>query len=250
MKKKQIECFVERFDNFSKLNGKEQVDYFAYFLTAEMAAESFTAKQICECFELVSLKKYARTGVYLSESAKDKKGRYIKKKIGYCLEKSVYDDIKQKVSNEPKKVQVSQQLTNLVEKMKDFQEKDFLLEALNCYHVGAFRATIVMVWILAIDHFRKYIFAHKLNEFNVALANNPDKKIRRIANRDDFSNLIESKFIELMRSANIISNDVRKILDEKLGIRNSAAHPSGTVFSGHKTTEFTLDIISNVLLKY
>jgi hypothetical protein len=67
---------------------------------------------------------------------------------------------------------------------------------------------------------------------------------------DDFSELPESKFIELMRSANIISNDVRKILDEKLGTRNSVAHPSGIIFTGHKTTEFALDIINNILFKY
>jgi hypothetical protein len=67
---------------------------------------------------------------------------------------------------------------------------------------------------------------------------------------DDFSEISESKQIELTKSAGIISNDVRKILNEKLGIRNSAAHPSGITFSEHKATEFALDLIGNVLLKY
>jgi hypothetical protein len=89
-----------------------------------------------------------------------------------------------------------------------------------------------------------------LSEFNTALAKNSDKKINKIVNYDDFGELKESKFIEVSKSAGIISNDVRKILDEKLGIRNSAAHPSGIAFSGHKTTEFILDLISNIVLKY
>ena len=250
MDKKQLENFVEKFDDFSKWDGKKQVDYFAYFLATETSSESFTAKQIQDCFDTLSLKQYARAAVYLSENAGNKNGRYIKSKTGYRLERSVFDDIKHEVNNEPKKVQVSQQLTDLVLKIKDSQERAFLAEALNCYRVEAYRATIILVWILAVDHLQKYIFGHILNDFNSSLAKNPDKKIQKIVNYDDFSDLSEVKFIELMRSAGIISNDVRKIFDEKLGTRNSAAHPSGIVFTGHKTTEFALDIINNVLLKY
>lgn len=250
MERKLLENFVERFDDFSKWDGKKQVDYFAYFLATETTSESFTAKQIQDCFDTLSLKQYARAAVYLSENSSNKSGRYIKSKTGYRLERSVFDDIKQQVNSEPKKVHVSQHLSDLVSKIKDSQEKSFLVEALNCYRVEAYRATIILVWILAIDHLQKYIFGQKLNDFNSALAKNPDKKIQKIVNYDDFADLSEVKFIELMRSANIISNDVRKILDEKLGIRNSAAHPSSIVFTGHKTTEFALDIINNVLLKY
>lgn len=250
MDKKKLEDFIEWFDGFSRWNGKEQVDYFAYFLTTEEGVDSFTAKQIQECFNLLSLKQYARTAAYLSESTNKKNGQYIKSKTGYRLERSTYDDIKQRVNNEPKKIQVSQQLTNLISKVKDSQEKAFLIEAINCYRVRAYRATIIMVWILAIDHLQKYIFGQKLSDFNVALTKSPDKKVQKIVNGDDFSELPESKFIELMRSAKIISNDVRKILDEKLGIRNSAAHPSRIIFEGHKATEFILDIINNILLKY
>ena len=79
---------------------------------------------------------------------------------------------------------------------------------------------------------------------------NREKKVTLISQLDDFSVLTEDKFILLMRSANIISNDVRKILDEKLGTRNSAAHPSGVAITGHKATEFVLDLVQNVLLKY
>jgi hypothetical protein len=250
MERKLLENFVERFDDFSKWDGKKQVDYFAYFLATETTSESFMAKQIQDCFDTLSLKQYARAPIYLSENSSNKSGRYIKSKTGYRLERSVFDDIKQQVNNEPKKVQVSQHLTDLVSKIKDSQEKAFLVEALNCYRVEAYRATIILVWILAIDHLQKYIFGQKLNDFNSVLAKNPDKKVQKIVNYDDFADLSEIRFIELMRSANIVSNDVRKILDEKLGIRNSAAHPSGIVFTGHKTTEFALDIINNVLLKY
>jgi hypothetical protein len=61
---------------------------------------------------------------------------------------------------------------------------------------------------------------------------------------------IRNKFIELCRAASIISNDVRKILDAKLGIRNSAAHSSRITVGEHKAVEFGIDLINNVILKY
>lgn len=62
--------------------------------------------------------------------------------------------------------------------------------------------------------------------------------------------LKESKFIEICRSANVISNEVRKILDEKLGIRNTCAHPNSIVISESKSTSFIEDLIENVMLKF
>lgn len=250
MDNEKLESFIERFDDFSKWDGKKQVDYIAYFLMAESRTTSVTAKQIQDCFDSLSLKQYSRTAVYLSESVGAKSGRYIKSETGYRLERSVYDDIKREINNEPKKVQVSTQLIELVPKIKDSQEKEFLEEAIRCYRVEAYRAAIVMIWTLTIDHLQKYTFGQRLSDFNTAIAAHSDNKMRQIVNYDDFSEIKETRIIELMRSANIISNDVRKILDEKLGIRNSAGHPSGITFSGHKTTEFALDLIENVLLKY
>jgi len=132
------------------------------------------------------------------------------------------------------------------------REHAFLREATDCYRVGAFRATIIMIRILAVHHLEDFIFASPsgLAEFNAALGKNPDKKLKVVVKREDFSELSEVRLIELMRAAGLISNDVRKLLDEKLGIRNSAAHPSDVIFDGHKATEFSSDLIQNVLLRF
>lgn len=246
-----LEEFVSKFDDFSKWDPRKQIDYIGYFLTIT-GSKSFTAKNIQDCFHKLSLRNYNRTAQYLSENASDSKnGKYIKAKVGgYRLERRIFDEINTLVKNEPVKIQVSTQLTDLVSKIKNSNEKSFLTEAINCYRVEAYRATIVLVWILTIDHLQNYIFGTKLSEFNIALAKNPDKKIVKIVNYDDFGELKDSKFIEIARAAGIISNDIRKILDEKLGIRNSAAHPSGITFTGHKATEFILDLMENILLKY
>ena len=154
------------------------------------------------------------------------------------------------MSHEPTRVEASAQLVSLVGQIGDSKERGFLEEALNCYRVQANRATIIMTWLVAMNHMHKYVFSSKLQEFNQVFALNPEKKISEIKQLDDFSILTEDKFILLMKSANIISNDVRKLLVEKLGTRNSAAHPSGIEITGHKSTEFVLDIVQNVLLKY
>lgn len=250
MEKGKLENFVDRFDGFAKWDSKKQVDYLAFFLMTEEELESFTAKQVQNCFDALSLKQYKRLAGYLSENAGRKTGSYVKSKTGYRLERGAYDEIKRVVDKEPKKVHVEQQLNDIVAKMEDSQEKAFLIEALNCYRVESYRASIVLVWILAIDHLQKYIFDRTLDDFNLALSKNPDKRVQKIVIYDDFSDLKETKFIELARASKAISNDVRKILDEKLGIRNSAAHPSYIVFSGHKTTEFIFDIVNNIILKY
>lgn len=246
-----IEEFVKKFDDFTKWESRQQIDYIAYFLTTAKGLTSFTAKDIELCFSDLSLRYYQRTPQYLSENASDtKSGKYIKQTSGYRLERKTYDEIDIIVKNEPTKIAVSQQLIDLMDSIKNTNEKAFLIEAINCYRIEAYRATITLIWLLTIDHLQNYIFGSKLNDFNTALVKNPDKKISKIVNYDDFSELKESKLIEVMRSAGIISNDVRKILDEKLGIRNSAAHPSGITFTAHKATEFILDLVNNIVIKY
>ena len=131
-------------------------------------------------------------------------------------------------------------------------ERDFLKETIDCYEVGAFRAAIVMGWLLAIGHLYEYILAKRLPDFNAQLAKVKDKsvKVHSVSSNDDFSEIPESKFIEICRSAKIISVDVKKILDEKLGIRNTYAHPSDIKVSQNKATEFLKDLVHNVVVKY
>lgn len=246
-----LEGFITRFDDFPDWQPTKQADYITYFLTTEGGNDGVSATELINSFRILQLKEYKRMSAYLSEQASARKGRYVKVQSGgYRLARSAYNKIEAEIRQEPVKVSVSSKLTDLVAKVPDSSEKDFLREAINCYRIEAYRAFIIMAWIVSMDHLQKYIFANDLHAFNAALSKSPDKKTKKIVNYDDFSDLPESKVIELARSANIISGDVRKLLDGKLGTRNSAAHPSGIKISGHKATEFAIDLIDNVLLKY
>lgn len=246
-----MEEFFASLDDFGRWPVTKRIDYIAYYLLKIEGLDSVTAKQIKDIELELNLKPYGRLPQYLSANVKAKNGRYVKIKAGgYKLEHNAFKEIDSQRGNEPTRVAASAQLVALIEKIADEKEKGFLQEAINCYSVHANRATIIMTWLTAMNHMHKYVFQNGLSEFNQAFAFNPEKKMNKITKLDDFTALSEDKFILLMKSGNIISNDVRKLLDEKLGTRNSAAHPSGVEITGHKATEFVLDIVQNVLLKY
>jgi hypothetical protein len=246
-----VDQFISKFDDFDAWSQSKQVDYLAFYLLSIQSNPAATVNSLSAMADQLGLKPYKRLPQYLSESVNKKEGHYIKAEGGYRLEFSAIREIAKIANHEPVKVAVSAQLTDLAAKITDPHESQFLKEALDCYRIDATRAAITLVWNLSIYHLQKYTFMNKLGDFNVALAKNSDKKlISSIKSMEDFSELKESKFIELLRSANIISKDVRKILDEKLGTRNSAAHPSSITLSTNKATEFALDLLSNVLIKY
>jgi hypothetical protein len=142
-------------------------------------------------------------------------------------------------------------LQRLVAKVTDENRKKFLAEAIACLGVQAKRATIIMTWLIALDHLYDYIIKHKLSDFNAALKKRRDKlSTLTIVSKDDFAEMKEAVFIEVARSAGIISNDVRKILDEKLGVRNTFAHPSAIEIHETKVINFIEDLVDNVISKY
>ena len=147
--------------------------------------------------------------------------------------------------------QTSAELRKLEAKVPAGAEKGFLKELIDCFEIGANRAAIVMCWILVLDHLYEYVLRHHVSAFNAALSKNTDKRVRvsAVTSRDDFSDIPEGKFIEFLRSAGIVSRDVKKILDEKLGIRNTSAHPSAVAIKSSKVVEFIDDLGENVVLK-
>jgi hypothetical protein len=60
---------------------------------------------------------------------------------------------------------------------------------------------------------------------------------------------MKAPFIEILRSAAIVTKDIR-ILDEKLGFRNTCAHPNDIVIPESKVLAAIEDLVYNVLLKY
>jgi hypothetical protein len=144
-------------------------------------------------------------------------------------------------------------LKRAVSKVSDENQRRFLAESIACLGVDAKRATIIMTWAAIVAHLYDYILgdSRRLKDFNAALQRRQDKHNKVVITEyDDFTDIPEIIFIEVCRSAKIISNDIRKILDEKLGIRNTCAHPSGVEVHKTKVVNFVEDLVDNVIVKY
>lgn len=169
----------------------------------------------------------------------------------YSLSLHGLEEISRYLSSEPSSGYALDHLKKLVGKLTSHAEQDFLSEAAACVACGAKRAAMVMVWLLTVDHLQEYVLARKLADFNLALKKRTDSKGLQIAKKDDFCDIRdEATLIQLLRSAGIITNDVRKILEEKLGFRNTCAHPSTVVIPEAKVTTAIEDLVYNVILKY
>ncbi len=243
--------FYEAISDASNLSERELVSYFCYLLTVELGQPSAATKAINDCFAACDLKIPSRTASYLSEGTKKPHLTYVKLVTGgYRLHRNVSDQISGKLGSRRIVIQTSAELRSLEAGFPDGAKKKFLSETVDCFEANANRAAVVMCWILAVDHMFDFVLAHHLTDFNSALAANPDKRIKKVGNKEDLSELQEKKFIELCRAANIISNDVRKILDDALGVRNTAAHPSNIEITRSKTIAVIEDLVQNIIRKF
>lgn len=148
-------------------------------------------------------------------------------------------------------VQITKLLANLPEKIPDLSERIFLVEALKCYRVEAYRACIVMTWNLAFDHLLRWILneTQRLMDFNLSIGRRFPKKTQlTVAIQEDFENLKESEVVEICLTASLLSKNIVEILREKLKRRNLAAHPSQVVVTQAQADDAITDLVNNVVL--
>jgi hypothetical protein len=253
--KEDVEIFTSSIKDFFSLKSTVQLECFVYFLTIEKQLGTTQATAIRNCFLIADITPYSNISQYLNQNAKGtskQPPKFLRIKNGYQLHRQLKNSIEALIDKKPLKTQVNKDLRQLLTFIDNPNENEFLKEAIDCYEISAYRASIVMVWNLTIDHLFNFILKHKITDFNAVLALNTDKRIKitSISVKDDFNEIPENKFIEFCRSSKIVSNDIRKILDTKLGIRNTYAHPSNLVVNESKAIEFIEDLINNVILKY
>lgn len=253
--KDQLDGFLLQIPDLANQLPATVIDYFVFFLTVIQGEPHATPAAVERCFEISKIQKYSNIASYLSRNAKRSKGKtpkYIKTKSGYHLERSAELDLQKTLHSGPARQETSHLLRSLLAKVRDPRKKSFLQEAIDCYEIGARRASILLGWILTVDHLYELVLTKHVTAFNAVLSANTDKRVKvtSVSSIDDFADIPESKFIEFLRSSGVISNDVRKILDTKLGIRNSSAHPSAIIISEVKATDFIIDLVDNVIAKY
>jgi hypothetical protein len=253
--------FIQRFPGWTGFSRKTKILVFAYYLQKHRGLPEFSTTDLRGCFEAALHKKPSDLVRLVAGLSSGRNSPLIKgrKQGRYGLSFDGVTEVEGALAAKPSEPQsydgflktALPYLKKLVHKVGDRNRREFLAEAISCLAVDARRAAVVMVWLVTIDHLYDYVLATMLADFNDALHKRSDAAAKlTVRAKDDFGELKESVFIETCKSAGIISKDVRKLLDEKLGIRNTCAHPGDVTIPESKVASFIEDLVDNVIVKY
>lgn len=245
-------AFYERQNRFQGLAQAEQVLRVAWFLHEIRRLDRFQPKDISDFFGSLQLTP-PNVHVNIKRLHERRPKALLWDKRGYYMEgncrRNLSDQLKAKVDLVTHVT--SQSLRDISAKISEQSQRTFLAETINCYRVGAFRATIIMAWNLAFDHFQNWLSQEnsRLTAFNGSLQIKYPKKNLSISRTDDFGQLKEFEIIEVAQHASMISKNVADIMKEKLKRRNAAAHPSGVVFTQAQADDTITDLVHNVIAR-
>jgi hypothetical protein len=99
----EIKKFINTIENFRKLDNKEQIPYFIYFLQDIEKQEGIIQADIKKCFEQTNISLSINLSIHFNQNTKKKKGKkpkYIFRKGKYFLENSLEEEIKRKLNTE------------------------------------------------------------------------------------------------------------------------------------------------------
>ncbi|MGX9178683.1 hypothetical protein [Mesorhizobium sp. BHbdii] len=245
-----IADFAGSSPGFYRKTAVDQLLALAWFVEARQQRACFDGAYIRQCFKEAGIDP-PDTSVYLPRLAAKKPPQLIREKGGYRLAGAVRRVLDTRLGGDPTVAAVTKALTDLPAQVPDLAEREFLTEALNCYRVRAFRATIIMAWNLAYDHLVRWVFSDpsRVQSFNAGIASKYPKKNLVVAKHEDADALKESEFIESARAANLLDKNTTQILKDKLGRRNMAAHPSRVTITQHQADDMITDLVANVILK-
>jgi len=242
--------FASSIVGFYKKSAVDQLLAFAWFIEARQGRASFDGAYMRQCFKDAGIDP-PDMSVYLPRLAAKRPPQLLRDKGGYRLTAALRRTLDARFGGDPTVVAVAKTLTDLPAKLPDLAEREFLTEALSCYRVRAYRATVIMAWNLTYDHLVRWVFAdaRRIASMNTGLATKYPKKNLTLARHEDADELKESEFIEAARTGKLLDKNTTQILREKLGRRNMAAHPSRVSITQHSADEMITDLVANVILK-
>lgn len=241
---------VDQVAGFDDLPPRDKIRLFAWYLHTHCGMETFDNAAVRACFVELHLPD-PNVAMYLPRMLTFSPPDVVKSRGAYYLARAVRTALDAKYGIHQSVVQVSKLLTDLIGKVPDQAEKNFLAEAINCYRVEAYRACIVMVWNLTYNHLLNWLLGDpaRLATFNATIPKRfPKKGLFSMEKYDDFEDLKEREVIDICSSGNLINNNVYRILKEKLDRRNIAAHPSMVIVVQSQADDMVTDLVNNVVL--
>ncbi len=247
----ELTDFVNSVPGFAGISHVEKVKHLGWYLLAHRGMERFTSTDIKQCYEALHLDKPNITDVLNSLTEKKPK-EALKDSKGFRLELRVRQEFDVKYGNRPASIPIEKMLAELPGKIPDEAQCKYLSEALDCYRAKAYRGAILMVWNLAYDHLVNWVLADagRITAFNTRLPNKePFKNGFVITKREDFEELKESETVGICAKLNLITDNQKKVLEEKLNRRNMYSHPSSLEVSVYRVDDAICDLVNNIVLK-
>lgn len=165
----ELELYILRIPDFKNKTSAQLIDYFAFYLQLISSQNAFTATQIRECFDSLSLHPYSNISSYFSRNC-GKNGKYLKKKDGYILNRVTQEII----ASEVDKVITTPVSLNLID-LSIFDQTPYYIkstakEMIQCYDNGFNNATLVLMRklteTLIIECFERYGADNEIKDQN------------------------------------------------------------------------------------
>jgi len=235
--------------NFDKETAIDRIAMVAWYMHERKGIEMVTTDLLRKTFREMHAEP-PDVSIYLPRMLARKPPLVVKQRGGYRLSGETRRTISERYGVHPTQVAVTQILSSLPEKLPILTEQVFLKEALACYGIGAFRATIVMTWNLSYHHVLAWILGDpgRLAAFNSAIPIRYPKRSDQVLTYDDFEEFKEFEVLEVIRTGRLCSKNVIDILKEKLAKRNKAAHPARVTVTQHQADDVVTDLVNNVVL--
>jgi hypothetical protein len=244
-----LQSFVAGVNGFADMGHVDKVRLFAWLQHHLFKRERFGTTEINWCYNKLS---YQPSNT--SQLLKQMEGKeLLKDSGGYRCEGKFRAEYDTKYGEHQITLNVRQMVKDLVNILPELGEKDIFQEALICLKNDAGRAAIIMVWNIAFYHLCQYILKHKKAEFNSRIPIRYPRKwnaadMPLVTKYDDFGDeMTEREVIEVANSEGIITGNMHKVYVEKLGKRNSAAHPSSSHVTQVQAEGFIDDLIQNTV---
>jgi len=243
-----LQRFIDPIAGFDSKPAPYMVEVFAWYLHEVKQKERFQTSDMGPLFDEVHIARPVNISLILNRLCQKTPPRLIKDVKGFRLHQAARKDLSAKLPQRATAVATTMLLNDLLGRVTDPAQKTFLTETLVCFKHHAYRAAVIMAWNLAFSDVLDRILKNHLAAFNAAGAASHHQK-KPIINRVDFEKLKESEVIKIAATAGILGKESVKKLEEKLGKRNTAAHPSTVVVSVATAEEVIFDLVENIVLR-
>jgi hypothetical protein len=244
--------FVKRVSGFGALTHAEKIKHFGWYLQTERGQETFRAPDIRTCYESAHLDPPVNLPRSMNALTEKKPPDLLKRNGAYRLHANPLAELTKLYGRPESTVAVEKAVAELPVKLTSASERLFLEETLTCYRNHAFRAAIVMAWNLAYDHLLHWILKEpsRVTAFNTEVARRFAKKgYSAVAVRSDFEQMKEAEVIDAAGVLPGITDNMKRTLKEKLGRRNTYAHPSTMTVAKPQVDDMVTDLVNNIVLR-